>query len=108
MDVLLRELNELKSHIGEEELNRARNALKFQVLSEMECAGNRLEEVARNYLAFGGNLNFHKYCERIDAVTAHDINSVSAPLSLSRQPRLYSRDLQQSLSKEVQSTSSPT
>lgn len=77
MDVLLTELNELKDGISDEELLRAKNRLKMNILSEMECRGNRLEEVGRNYLAFGGDLTFHQYCDRVDEVTSSDINSVA-------------------------------
>ena len=77
MDVLLGELNGLKTHISDEELNRAKNSLKVQILSEMDCGRRRLEEVARNYMTFGGELNFHNYCQQIDSVTADDVNSVS-------------------------------
>ena len=49
----------------------------MNILTEMETRGNRLEEIGRNYLAFGGDLTFHQYCDRIDSVTAGDINSVA-------------------------------
>lgn len=81
MDVLLGELNGLKTNITEEELNRAKNHLKVQILSDMDCGRRRLEEVARNYMTFG-ELNFDKYCEKIDSVTAEDINTVSTASNL--------------------------
>lgn len=77
MEVLLSELNELKEGISDEELLRAKNRLKMNILSEMECRADRLEEIGRNYLAFGGELTFHQYCDRIDEVTSSDINSVA-------------------------------
>lgn len=77
MDTLLGQLNGLKDFITDEELVRAKNQLKFSIANEMECAGSRLEEVARNYQAFGGNLTFHQYAEKIDAVTSHDINAAA-------------------------------
>jgi predicted Zn-dependent peptidase len=77
MEVLLEELNELKDNIGDEELIRAKNRLKMNILSEMEKRGDRLEEIGRNYLAFGGDLTFHQYCDRVDDVTAGDINSLA-------------------------------
>ena len=46
----------------------------------MECTGDRLEEIARNYMTFG-DLTFHKYCEQVDAVTADQINSVASQLT---------------------------
>jgi len=77
MDVLLTELNELKEGVSDEELQRAKNRLKMNILTEMESRGNRLEEIGRNYLAFGGDLTFHQYCDRVDAVTSGDINKVA-------------------------------
>ena len=77
MEVLLEELNELKDNISDEELTRAKNRLKMNILSEMEKRDNRLEEIGRNYMAFGGDLTFHQYCDRIDSVTSSDINEVA-------------------------------
>jgi len=82
MGSLLEQLNGLKENISDEELARAKNQLKFNILNELECAGSRLEEVARNYQAFNGELNFHRYADKIDAVTAHDINTVSSSFTL--------------------------
>lgn len=39
----------------------------------MERQEDRLEEIARNYMTFG-DLTFHKYCDKIDAVTSEQIN----------------------------------
>lgn len=45
----------------------------------MERTDDRLEEIARNYMTYG-NLTFQDYCDRIDAVTSADINSVASTL----------------------------
>ena len=87
MEVLLEELNELKDNISDEELHRAKNRLKMNILTEMETRGNRLEEIGRNYLAFGGELTFHQYCSRVDEVTSRDINSVAEKM-LSGKPTI--------------------
>ena len=42
----------------------------------MERTESRLEEIARNYMTFG-DLTFHQYCEKIDAITSLDINNVA-------------------------------
>jgi len=78
MEVLLEELNELKELISDEELIRAKNRLKMNILTELEGRGNRLEEIGRNYLAFGGELNFHQYCSNVDNVTSAEINDVAS------------------------------
>jgi predicted Zn-dependent peptidase len=70
MDVTLGALNSLKDHISDEELNRAKNYLKMNVIRELENPTTRLEEISRNYQIFGSNFNFHKYSEIIDNVTS--------------------------------------
>lgn len=87
MEVLLEELSELRSGISDEELLTAKNRLKMNILSEMERRGDRLEEIGRNYLAFGGELTFHQYCDRIDEVTSSDLNS-AADKMLSSKPTI--------------------
>ena len=43
----------------------------------MERQEDRLEEIARNYMTFG-DLTFHQYCDKIDAVTSDQINRVAS------------------------------
>jgi predicted Zn-dependent peptidase len=52
------ELNRLKESIKDDELTRAKSILKMNILIAMERQEDRLEEIARNYMAFG-DLNFH-------------------------------------------------
>ena len=52
----------------------------------MEDSGDRLEEIARNFMTMG-DLTFHQYCDRIDEVTSYDINRVASSL-LSGKPSL--------------------
>jgi predicted Zn-dependent peptidase len=77
MNLLVDELNRLKEPIDEVELNRAKNILKMNVLRAMERSEERLEEIARNYMTFG-DLTFHEYCDKIDAVTSSSINRVAS------------------------------
>ena len=79
MNLAIEELNALKEPIDETELNRAKNILKMNVLMAMERTDDRLEEIARNFMTFG-DLTFHQYCEKIDAVTSYDINNVASKL----------------------------
>ena len=78
MEVLVEELNGLRDSVSDEELVRAKNRLKMNILTELEHRGNRLEEIGRNYLAFGGDLTFHQYTDRVDAVTSSDINDLAS------------------------------
>ena len=52
MHVLVDEMNKLKDRIGDEELNRAKNILKMNILMALERKEDRLEELARNYMTF--------------------------------------------------------
>jgi len=79
-------LHGLRENISETELNRAKNILKMNVLMAMERQDDRLEEIARNYMTYG-NLTFHKYCEKIDSVSARQINECASRL-LSGMPTL--------------------
>lgn len=77
MSVLLEELNRLRDPISDEELARAKNILKMNVLMAMERQDERLEEIARNFMTFG-NLTFTQYCDKIDAVTSEQINRAAS------------------------------
>lgn len=65
MYVLVDEMNKLKDKISDEELNRAKNILKMNILMAMERKEDRLEEIARNYMTFA-NVSFNEYCQKID------------------------------------------
>ena len=58
MSILVEELNKLRQPIPDQELARAKNILKMNVLLAMENQEERLEEIARNFQTFG-NLTFH-------------------------------------------------
>ena len=49
MSVMVEELNKLREPIPDQELARAKNVLKMQVLVAMEDQEQRLEEIARNF-----------------------------------------------------------
>ena len=76
MNVLLEELSRLRQNISDEELNRAKNILKMNILMALERQEDRLEEIAKNYLTYG-DLTFHQYCDKIDAVTSSQINAAA-------------------------------
>lgn len=86
LQVAIEELNNLKNRISDEELARAKNKLKMNILLTMEKQEDRLEEIAKNFLTFG-DLTFHKYCDQIDAVTSEDINR-AAERALSTKPTM--------------------
>lgn len=71
--VLVDEFARLKEPIHEQELNRAKNILKMNVMNVLENPADRLQEIARNYKT-DGTFTFHQYIEKIDAVTSDQIN----------------------------------
>ena len=77
MQVMLQELHRLREPIPDQELARAKNILKMNVLMAMERQDERLEEVARNFMTFG-DLTFAQYADRIDAVTSENINQAAS------------------------------
>lgn len=77
MKLLTAELNALREPIDEVELNRAKNIMKMQLLTHMEKTGDRLQEIASNFMIFG-DLTFHQYCDYIDNVTGSQINAVAS------------------------------
>ena len=77
MQVLLQELHRLREPIPDQELARAKNILKMNVLMALERQDERLEEIARNFMTFG-DLTFAQYCEKIDAVTSESINRAAS------------------------------
>jgi len=79
LQVAMEELARLREPISDHELMRAKNILKMNVMMAMERQDDRLEEMARNFMTFG-DLNFHQYCEKVDAVTGEQINRAATTL----------------------------
>jgi predicted Zn-dependent peptidase len=77
LNVAVEELANLKQHIPDEELSRAKNILKMNILMAMERQEDRLEEIARNFQTYG-DLNFHRYCDIIDSIDSDRINRAAA------------------------------
>lgn len=75
----MQELHRLREPIPDEELNRAKNILKMNILQSLERDIDRLEEMAKNYMTFG-KLTFHNYLEQIDKITSSDINAVASQM----------------------------
>jgi mitochondrial-processing peptidase subunit alpha len=74
--LLLQELHRLREPIPADELNRAKNILKMNILQSLERDEDRLEEMSKNYMTYG-KLTFHDYLEAIDRITSDDINNIA-------------------------------
>ena len=86
LSTMLEQLNSLREPIPDGQLATAKNILKMNVMMNLENQGDRLEEIARNFMTFG-DLTFAQYCDRIDAVTSAQINA-AAKLALSGKPTM--------------------
>lgn len=75
----MQELHRLREPIPADELNRAKNILKMNILQSLERDEDRLEEMTKNYLTFG-DLTFHNYLERIDEITSEQINEIATEM----------------------------
>ena len=49
----------------------------MNILMALERQEDRLEEIAKNFMTYG-DLNFHQYCDKIDAVTSSQINAAAS------------------------------
>jgi predicted Zn-dependent peptidase len=72
LNVTLEELANLRNNISDQELARAKNNLKMNVLLTFERQQDRLDEIAYNYMTHK-DLNFHTYVDQVEKVTSQDI-----------------------------------
>lgn len=73
--------------VNPEELARAKNLLKNQVISAYEGGLSRaLEEIGRNMLYYGRRPNVAEMFARIDAVTANDVKHVAGKYIFDKDP----------------------
>lgn len=86
LHIALEELAALRNGVSDEELSRAKTKLRMQILTGLERQEDRLEEIAKNFIAHG-DLTFHQYADQIDAVTSQDIKR-AASRTLGTKPTL--------------------
>jgi len=79
LQMIIGELKDLVNPIATEELNRAKNILKSQILMALERQQDRLEEAAKNLKTFD-RFRILNYTETVDQVTAEDINRIVAKM----------------------------
>lgn len=70
--------------VSKEELQRAKNLAKSNILSALERQKDRLEEAVKNVKIFG-KIAYDQYADQIDSVTADQVSSVVGAI-LSSQP----------------------
>jgi processing peptidase subunit alpha len=65
------------NHVSDEELDRARNMLKCNVLTQLESRLVLFEDMGRQVLTYGLRENMNVTCKKIDAVTKEDLRQVA-------------------------------
>jgi processing peptidase subunit alpha len=63
--------------VSDEELDRARNMLKNNVLSQLESRLVLFEDLGRQVLTYGKREDMHTTCKRIDSITKDDLMRVA-------------------------------
>jgi len=76
-------------NVSDEELDRARNMLKCNVLTQLESRLVLFEDLGRQVLTYGQREDMHTTCEKIDAVTKEELKEL-ALRALSKPPTLAS------------------
>lgn len=72
LDSAIGQLNGLKN-VSSDALVRAKNQLVLDIARTHDHQGDRLEEIAKNYLTTGGQLTFHQYINDVNNVTESDV-----------------------------------
>jgi len=73
--------------VTDEELDRAKNMLKCNVLTQLESRLVLFEDIGRQILTYGKREGIGRTCERIDAVTKDDIMNI-AKKALNKPPSI--------------------
>lgn len=75
--VLVEEFHKMAGPVTEEELARSKTQLKTSVLMQLETRSQQLEDLGRQILTFGKYDTAQSLCNKIDAVTASDVQRVA-------------------------------
>ncbi len=74
----LEEFGKLKSEeVSEAELQRAKDQLKVSIMLGLESTSSRMSNIARQEIFFGRQLTLDEMLERIDKVTAPDVQRIA-------------------------------
>ena len=79
VDSILKELRGLRENpVPEEELRRAKNNLKGSLMLGLESTGARMSNLARQQLYFGRYIGLSELLERVEQVSAEDLQQITA------------------------------
>ncbi|KAJ3078877.1 Mitochondrial-processing peptidase subunit alpha, partial [Quaeritorhiza haematococci] len=77
LPILCDQLLTMTAHITEEELSRAKNQLKSNLLMSLESRIVELEDVGRQIMVHGKRLGIQEMCKRIETLTPDDLKRVA-------------------------------
>jgi predicted Zn-dependent peptidase len=84
LDLVLAEFSELKqTPLSEEELHRAKEQVKGNILLGLESSGSRMSNLARQEMYFQYFFSVEEVLERLDAVTAQQVQAMAQKLFVS-------------------------
>ena len=75
-------------HVTDEELDRARNMLKCNVLTQLESRLVLFEDVGRQILTYNKREDSQEMCAKIDAVTKDDVRNLARNSIIDKKPTL--------------------
>eukprot|EP00521_Asterionellopsis_glacialis_P017568 CAMPEP_0195295620 /NCGR_PEP_ID=MMETSP0707-20130614/17725_1 /TAXON_ID=33640 /ORGANISM="Asterionellopsis glacialis, Strain CCMP134" /LENGTH=575 /DNA_ID=CAMNT_0040356885 /DNA_START=66 /DNA_END=1793 /DNA_ORIENTATION=+ len=88
--VLAEQLNKLKTElVTDEEIDRARNMLKCNVLTQLESRLVLFEDMGRQVLTYGHREDTETMCRKIDSVTKEDLREL-AQRAMAKPPTIAS------------------
>jgi predicted Zn-dependent peptidase len=81
VDLVVAELRNLRDRpIAADELQRAKDHLKGNLVLGLESTANRMSQLARSEIYFGRQIDLAEHLEHLDAITAGDVQRVAADL----------------------------
>ena len=81
VQLILEEFSRLKSTtIGEEEIQRAKDYMKGNLLLSLESTMSRMSNLARQEMYFGRHISLDEIAERVTAVKAEEVREVARDL----------------------------
>lgn len=81
LELVVAELRQLRREpVPSDELQRARDHLKGNLVLGLESTTSRMSQLARSEIYFGRQINLAEHLERIDRVSAGDVQRVASEL----------------------------
>ncbi len=76
-ELVLKEIHGLKDTVNEEELDRAKNQLKGNVILGLESSSSRMNNIARQEIYYGKYFSPKEIMDEIDSITLKQIRELA-------------------------------